>query len=589
MALPQWSALLLSLVLLCIAALKVSGQRGSAAVDGDDDGPSPLPLSALLAPLAQFPLPRSAPPFRCENVGYLREHVPAAFVLDGVCDCCDGSDERVAHGQHPFFPQLQPQQTSAEAAAAAPAKAADDGDGGGGWFGGFFASSDDDAASSSRAGDANAGFSPCANTCSSRASTFLSDLEARISEYSAGVEAKNARLRTQLPSKLRVLNSAALASQGRVESARAEFHEARVSHERAGGSQHGGGTQATMERIRRAEYFGQRAQQELEHFAWLLGKPVPLHGQPPLKDGSRAMRPPAPVGPYKEWLLLWDTCLEYAWPQRRFGAFGEQRDWYLMTLCPLANATQTAMKKPPAREGHDWREGTPVAAPVAPPPLHSSAPVATTEEVASAAISNEKAADDDTTEEEEEEEEEQSWVLGWWQGVLEQKKEREPADSAEFDNTDAAATEEEEETTAVAPAANGKQKKKKKAAKMKLKTMAAASAPSPSSAEPAGSVVASSPSEPRFSLPLRQGESCWQVGPRQVSVEARCASVDRITHVKEDGKCKYTFGLDTPAACDQSYLQVLKQQLKEHKAWFARRPPPTTPPPSREQLLHEDL
>jgi hypothetical protein len=582
MALSQRLAWLLSL-LLCFAALKVLGQRNT---DGGDDGsPAALSLSALLAPLAQFPLPRSAPPFRCENVGYLREHVPAAFVLDGVCDCCDGSDERVAQGQHPFFPQLQPQQTSAEvAAAAAPAKAADDGDSGGGWFGGFFASSDDDAAASTRAGDDDAGFSPCANTCSSRASTFLSDLEARIAEYSAGVEAKNARLRTQLPSKLRLLNSAALASQGRVESARAEFQEARVSHERAGGSQHGGGTQATMERIRRAEYFGQRAQQELEHFAWLLGKPVPLHGQPPQKDGSRAMRPPAPVGPYKEWLLLWDTCLEYAWPQRRFGAFGEQRDWYLMTLCPLANATQTAMKKPPAREGHDWREGTPVAAPVTPPPLHSSPPVAATEEGASAAVSNEKAADDDTTEEDEEE---QSWVLGWWQGVLEQKKEREP-ESAEFDdnnNTAAAAAEEEEENEQTA-ATNGKQKKKKKAAKKKQKVTAA---PSPSFAEPAGSVVASSPSEPRFSLPLRQGESCWQVGPRQVSVEARCASVDRITSVKEDGKCKYTFALDTPAACDQNYLQVLRQQLKEHKAWFARRPPPTTPPPSREQLLHEDL
>ncbi|CAF5120612.1 unnamed protein product, partial [Rotaria sp. Silwood1] len=31
--------------------------------------------------------------FFCENKGYFGTLIPSHFVGDGICDCCDGSDE----------------------------------------------------------------------------------------------------------------------------------------------------------------------------------------------------------------------------------------------------------------------------------------------------------------------------------------------------------------------------------------------------------------------------------------------------------------------------------------------------------------
>ena len=32
--------------------------------------------------------------FRCENAGHLPKWIKSSLVRDGICDCCDGSDEK---------------------------------------------------------------------------------------------------------------------------------------------------------------------------------------------------------------------------------------------------------------------------------------------------------------------------------------------------------------------------------------------------------------------------------------------------------------------------------------------------------------
>jgi len=580
-----------SLLPLLLAALYIGDRLGTASAQGHGHGPqghhgqgqgqgAPAPrglsLSALLSPQSQFPLPRPSATFRCENAGFLYEDLPSSFVLDGVCDCCDGSDERVAKGQHPFYPEP-------EAAPAAPAPVAvKEPESTGGWLGSFFAASDDSAAAAStaRVPAAEEGFSPCANTCAPRAASFLAALEARIASYAAGLDAKNARLRTELPVSMKKLSRAAMAAQGRVEAARNEYRAARTAS-------NGGMT----ERVRRAEYYGNRAQQELEHYAWLLGKQVPLRSpdddEEEDEDAPPRMRPPPPVGPYKEWLLLWDTCVEYAWPQRRFGHFGEQRDWYLMRLCPLANATQTAMREPPLREGADyWRndeEGaTNIAELVPPPPSANAAEQSPPSAPKEKQQKQQQHTRQQDAQSEQSDEGQQSWVLGFWQGVLAQESSDPAATAAEIGDKDEAED----------SGAKGKGKGKGKGKKKQKKAPASAAAAGSFSSGPAGSVAPPASLEPRFSVPLRHGEPCWQVGPRQANVVARCGRADRIVSVSEDGKCKYRFELETPAACEAGHLARLRQQLKEHKAWFARRPPRATPAPTREQMmlkLHDEL
>jgi hypothetical protein len=157
--------------------------------------------------------------------------------------------------------------------------------------------------------------------------------------------------------------------------------------------------------------------------------------------------------------------------------------------------------------------------------------------------------------EQQEDEEPQQWSLGWWSGQItneQQQHEREGEGSS----------------PAAVPAP--------------LASVAS------SVAAPAGSVASSTP-EPRFLLPLRGGDSCWQVGPRQVDVEVRCGRNDEIVDVREDGKCRYRMGFVTPLACSRDHLALLRQQLDAHRRWFNRRHPPPQPPRSIEQMWHDEL
>mmetsp|Transcript_40332 Transcript_40332/g.72080 ORF Transcript_40332/g.72080 Transcript_40332/m.72080 type:complete len:379 (-) Transcript_40332:89-1225(-) len=52
------------------------------------------------------------------------------------------------------------------------------------------------------------------------------------------------------------------------------------------------------------------------------------------------------------------------------------------------------------------------------------------------------------------------------------------------------------------------------------------------------------------------GESCWGGPPRTVRVTLRCG-VQQLTQVRENGKCTYTFELETPGACTHDMVPDL--------------------------------
>lgn len=497
--------------LLATTAAQESHEAGAAAA-------RPLSLDALLSPQDRFPVPRGRRPFLCENAGFLREHLPLSFVADGVCDCCDGSDERVtaAGGANPFFA------SKAGAAAAQPQQAESGAGSGWGWSLGLLGGGGSGGGAASLQSDP----SPCPNTCAERARDFLSAMEKRVDEYAAGVDAKAARVRGVKAMRKRMAQQAQRAQTALAATAEA-FRAAQAGMQSrtpgGGGDDHASGV-ATLRRLQQQ---GNALQTELEQTRWLLGETVAS------AHDRRVARPPGNFGAEGEWLLLAGRCHEHAWPQRRSGAFGERVDWYLMRLCPLANATQTAWHKTaplPAREGAKWREAA-----SAPQPVPVSAPVP-------AAVSEQQT----EVEAEAEEAEPQQWSLGYWTGEIVSQQQEEP---------DAAA---------------------------------AATAAAGASSTPPGSVRSSIP-EPSFLLVLRDGDSCWQVGPRQTDVSLRCGRADEFISVVEDGKCRYRMALATPLACQRNHLALLRQQLDEHRRWFMRRHPKPLPPPTWEQLLHDEL
>ena len=517
-------AALLALLALAPAALPVAAQTSQP-------GRAPLSLAALLSPQEQFPVPKPSRPFLCENAGFLREHLPLSFVADGVCDCCDGSDERVAEGAHPFFASKggaeQPQQAEADAGSGS----------GSGWGWSLLGGSGGGSGSGGSDGAATDA-SPCPNTCASLARDFLSAMEKRVDEYAAGVDAKNKRVRGVKAVRARLAKEAK-AMQAALAATAEAFRAAQAALQQGGGGG-GGDRDAGVATLRRLQHQGNQLQSDLEQTRWFLGQAVPS------PHDRRTQRAAGTFGAQNEWLLLIGRCFDYAWPQRRFGAFGEHVDWYLMQLCPLANATQSAWSSAaplPPREGSGWREGATVPVP-ADPTIARTSDAATSD----VAVSEQQQAV------EEEEEEPQQWSLGWWTGEIV---------SQQQEDSDAAAA-----TLPFIPATGG----------------AAAAA----GGDPPGSVRSSTP-DPSFLLPLRDGEPCWQVGPRQVDVEFRCGRVDEIVSVVEDGKCRYRMGFATPLACQRDHLALLRQQLEEHRRWFQRRHPKPTPPPTLEQLLHDEL
>jgi hypothetical protein len=96
---------------------------------------------------------------------------------------------------------------------------------------------------------------------------------------------------------------------------------------------------------------------------------------------------------------------------------------------------------------------------------------------------------------------------------------------------------------------------------------------------------------PVYHLWMRNGETCWNVGPRQVDVKVHCGVQNRITDVRENGKCKYEFYFETPGACQKEHLAKMRNQLKAYEAWF-NRPEPVSSEEEKQKALramHDEL
>jgi protein kinase C substrate 80K-H len=58
------------------------------------------------------------------------------------------------------------------------------------------------------------------------------------------------------------------------------------------------------------------------------------------------------------------------------------------------------------------------------------------------------------------------------------------------------------------------------------------------------------------------GDYCWNGPNRSVRVELLCGRENQILEVKEPQKCSYTMRLNTPAKCDEEYVNKLRAQLR---------------------------
>ena len=535
-----WRGAIASVV---IAGLSVACCAQSAA---------PLPLSALLSPLSSFPLPAPPATFLCDNPGFARVSIPHSFVLDGVCDCCDGGDERVL-GRNPWFTPKKKEQE-------------------GGWLSSLLASdTNDDTVETS----------PCPNTCSAKAVEFLADFSQKVASYTAAVDRKTEMLKGVTAVNQRISAEGKEASET-LQMVVKMYRELKTELDAVGAQSAPMELQQQMQRVVDAANHWQFT---MEHAQWLLGHTVP-------HPRNRQMsRPPGNFGQQREWLLLLDRCFEYAWPQRRFGSYGEMTDWYLMQLCPLHNATQVALLEPPPREGARWREplaeGEVVAIPLGQAVAQAEKEKARkAKEATQALIEADPAAAQftiDTTDAAEQAQPPEPppvYVLGYWGGELlsstaveEAKTAKAEADALASAAAAAAAATAGASTTAAASATPVKKAKKPYKASSTL--------------PPAGSLLNTN-APPSFHIPLRGGQECWNVGPRQVDVTVRCGEREELVEVREDGKCKYAMVLQTPLGCDKAYLAGLKQQLADHQKWFARPAPKPTKAKTPKQL-HDEL
>jgi protein kinase C substrate 80K-H len=63
------------------------------------------------------------------------------------------------------------------------------------------------------------------------------------------------------------------------------------------------------------------------------------------------------------------------------------------------------------------------------------------------------------------------------------------------------------------------------------------------------------------------GSTCWQGPARSMTVSVRCGAKDVLSHVQEPSRCEYTAVLETPAACHQSTKVYLMNRMQQAKDW----------------------
>jgi len=504
---------------------------------GDDVAPAtppkPLSLEALVSPLSEFPIRTAFPSFTCENVGFMRVTIPRSMVVDGVCDCCDGSDERVEGGRNPFFPQYANDLARWQQKQEERMKVQQKEESESGWDVLNMLSGKSEETS----GEEKEPEGPCPNTCATTADGFLHDFQQKIDAYAAGVNAKQERMK-QFPDVLRSMRLAKVEAGKRLQHAVQHYRRARHMFESYP-------QESTHVALMHAQSQAALAQRTLDDLKWMLGQASPM------PNDRSVQRPTAWFGAAHEWLLLFNRCMDYEWRQRKFGEFGDEGvDRYLVRLCPLHNATQTTM---PDESNKDIERST----------------------VSMAKEQND--ADDG----------------GETSKSVENKDVMNDEDDAGDERITADADEQDASSSSSSPQTFVLGRLAGDIKPIKQAPAPSTRSSSSSSTSPPGSFLAPS-AEPMFRLSLRGGEPCWQVGPREADVTFTCHVEDRVLELRENGKCKYEIMATTPVACDQSYLERMRKQWKEYQTWFQRKPNATinAAPVLTAQLLqdlHDEL
>ena len=74
------------------------------------------------------------------------------------------------------------------------------------------------------------------------------------------------------------------------------------------------------------------------------------------------------------------------------------------------------------------------------------------------------------------------------------------------------------------------------------------------------------PSEVPSTFSFVAGESCWNGPKRSMTVRLACGDATRLGGVTEPSRCEYAATLETPAACDERETEALEAELREMEA-----------------------
>ena len=449
--------------------------------------------------------------FLCPNLGFLSLHLPTTFLSDRICDCCDGSDE-------PFH--------------------------------------------------------LCPNSCHTQATHFLSHHRSIVQKHRAALSH-----RTQLLPRMAGAQSAYRAELQWVHSNLPGAYQEKAGAEAAWEAlpeAEKRSSPAALESMQRARQsyayllnryhllagaLGQREVEQLETEAEAaervrqrreqekaLNKEKRARGEKVRKKTAAQLRAeeedarPRPRSATVKapsillsdvFLTLHSLCVSTVWEERLYGDKGVSLDHYLVTLCPLHNATQTKLPSPSS------------------PPLPGTPAI----------------------------------VLGHFEGVVRTPpmlsiQHRMDARRAERGRIEAAygveqrrAEPEQALLQELQWRHNRSVEADEKDLSLQRKWQERAGRSEAGGGEGEGGGV-DALEEPQYWLRYFGGEACYGAGQREVLVKMACGADEVLQEVRENGKCRYEMTFLTAAACESRWVKEATAQMDRLEAeWTPHWPP----------------
>ena len=451
--------------------------------------------------------------FHCVNRGFLPRNISAAFVLDSICDCCDGSDER------PLLSALSLSSSSA-----------------------------------------------CSNRCQREAVQFGLEHHSQLAAYKQGVTARSSlliritpvqqgyqseydwltanmpRLKQQVSDRAdRWYNLTREEQQAQPElyaALQQENQQAkgwRFRHALLGGllglqqEERQETEEEAAERVK-AELKKEKKENKLKRER---GEKVYKKTAAQLAAREEASKPQQRAVQRKVtssllsdiWLSLHWLCADTQWEQRLYGERGVVIDQYRISVCPLHNATQVKLHRQGETGGQaeSDSEGQPV-------------------------------------------------VLGFWEGVvrtwdmlllqreMEALRREQAAMQQQFHSIQGMMTPDKAELKQSLSAAFDAAQEVEKGIQRRYSELQqqAAQPRAPYSPSP---LMLLSP--PVYYMRYVGGEPCYGAGEREVLLRLVCGrSEGQLTDVRENGKCRYEMTLSTSAACEGRWGREATKQLE---------------------------